>query len=235
MKRYILLLALISGLLLSACGGAAPSAPQASTDATQPAGQAAAPTAAPAAPSGDDSTAVALQATEQAGIVSQPQEGKQNVTWWTHNNPAFVAANKEMIKRFEAENPDIHIVYQFFPYDIFINKLQTAYASGTEFLRHVTDSSSDCVVLDMHMPRLTGLDVQVALRERHLSLPVVILTGNETSEMRAAAFAAGVDDYLAKPVDDDVLIGSIVAAMHQHNRPRESGATKAPGAPKEKR
>src|SRR5262245_28170877 len=133
MKRYILLLALIGALLLSACGGTAPATPtQAPAAATAAPAAEAAPTAAPAAPSGGDSTAVALQATEQAGIVSQPEEGKENVTWWTHNNPAFVAANKEMIKRFEAENPNIHIVYQFFPYDIFINKLQTAYASGTE-------------------------------------------------------------------------------------------------------
>jgi FixJ family two-component response regulator len=102
-----------------------------------------------------------------------------------------------------------------------------AYASGTEFLRHVTDSSPDCVVLDLHMPRLTGLDVQAALRERDLVLPVVILTGNETAETRAAALAAGVDGYLTKPVDDDVLIGAIEAAMHQHGRPRDPGR---PGA-----
>ena len=42
------------------------------------------------------------------------------------------------------------------------------YGSGTEFLRHVTDSSPDCVVLDMHMPRLTGLDVQAELRDRRI-------------------------------------------------------------------
>ena len=98
------------------------------------------------------------------------------------------------------------------------------YASGTEFLRHVTESSPDCVVLDMHMPRLTGLDVQAALREHALDVPVVILTGNETAEMRAAAFAAGVVDYLAKPVDDDVLIGAIVNALRQHGRPRRREA-----------
>lgn len=99
-----------------------------------------------------------------------------------------------------------------------------AYASGTEFLRHVTDSSPDCVVLDLHMPRLTGLDVQGVLQERGLSVPVVILTGNETPETRAAAFAAGVDDYLTKPVDDDILIGAIVNAMHHHGRPRGAEA-----------
>ena len=52
---------------------------------------------------------------------------------------------------------------------------------------------------------------------------VVILTGNETAETRAAAMAAGVDGYLTKPVDDDVLIGAIETAMHRHGRPRDPG------------
>jgi len=58
-------------------------------------------------------------------------EGKLNVTWWSHNNPAFVAANLDMIDRFQAANPDVNIVYQYFPYDIFISKLQAGYNSGT--------------------------------------------------------------------------------------------------------
>ena len=126
MKRQMLVFVLISSVLLAACAGTAAPATNQPT-AAPAAGDA---TAAPAA--NGDATAVALAATEQAGIVSQPEAGKENVTWWTHNNPAFVAANKEMIKRFEAANPEIHIVYQYFPYDVFINKLQTAYASSTE-------------------------------------------------------------------------------------------------------
>jgi multiple sugar transport system substrate-binding protein len=58
-------------------------------------------------------------------------EGKLNISWWSHNNPAFVAANLEMIDRFQADNPDVNIVYQYFPYDIFISKLQAGYNSGT--------------------------------------------------------------------------------------------------------
>ena len=58
-------------------------------------------------------------------------EGKLNISWWTHNNPAFVAANLEMIDRFQAANPDINVTYQYFPYDIFISKLQAGYNSGT--------------------------------------------------------------------------------------------------------
>jgi multiple sugar transport system substrate-binding protein len=69
---------------------------------------------------------------EAAGIqVTTEEEGKINVTWWTHNNPAFVTANTAVIEAFEAENPDIHIVYQYFPYEVFVQKLQTGYSSDT--------------------------------------------------------------------------------------------------------
>lgn len=152
MRKFLIALVVIGSMVLSACGGAAPTAPASSS-----------PTQAPAA-SGSDPTAVAIQATEEAGIVSKPEEGKTNVTWWTHNNPAFVAANKEMIKRFEAANPDIHIVYQFFPYDIFINKLQTAYASQTEpdiqqmFGTWVTDYAKKGLLAEVTIPTGTLSD-----------------------------------------------------------------------------
>lgn len=89
----------------------------------------AAQTAAPA-----DATAAAnATATAEAKgvVVTTPIAGKTNVTWWTHNNPTFVAANKDLIAKFEQANPDIHIVYQYFPYDVFVRKLQTGYRSGT--------------------------------------------------------------------------------------------------------
>ena len=80
-----------------------------------------------------------LTAAQDASPTAEPEEvtarsaveGKLNVTWWSHNNPAFVAANLDMIDRFQAANPDVNIVYQYFPYDIFISKLQAGYNSGT--------------------------------------------------------------------------------------------------------
>ena len=69
---------------------------------------------------------------EAEGVqVTTEEEGKLNVSWWTHNNPAFVQANTDLITKFEEANPDIHIVYQHFPYDVFVQKLQTGYASET--------------------------------------------------------------------------------------------------------
>lgn len=58
---------------------------------------------------------------------SAPHAGTVTVSWWSHNNPAFVAANKVMIARFEKANPNIKITYQNFPYDVFVRKLQAAY------------------------------------------------------------------------------------------------------------
>jgi multiple sugar transport system substrate-binding protein len=60
--------------------------------------------------------------------VSTVVPGKINVSWWTYNNPAFVAANQEMIARFQLQRPDVNIVYQYFPYGVFLSKLQAGYA-----------------------------------------------------------------------------------------------------------
>jgi multiple sugar transport system substrate-binding protein len=76
--------------------------------------------------------AAATATVEADGVqVSEEQEGKINVSWWTHNGPAFVTANIDTITAFEAANPDVHVVYQYFPYDVFVQKLQTGYASDT--------------------------------------------------------------------------------------------------------
>jgi len=76
--------------------------------------------------------AAATSTAEAEGVqVTTEEEGKTNVTWWTHNNSAFVLANTDLITKFEAENPDVHIVYQHFPYDVFVQKLQTGYSSDT--------------------------------------------------------------------------------------------------------
>ena len=54
------------------------------------------------------------------------------IVWWSHNNTAFVAANKALIRGFEKQYPNVKVVYQYFPYDVFIKKLITAYASHTQ-------------------------------------------------------------------------------------------------------
>ena len=65
------------------------------------------------------------------------------------------------------------------------------FASGAEFLHSIRDHEPDCVVLDLHMPEMSGFDVQSALAGGHAAVPVVVITGHDTPESRARALATG--------------------------------------------
>jgi len=87
------------------------------------------------------------------------------------------------------------------------------FASGAEFLRSIEDHEPDCVVLDLHMPEMSGFDVQGALASGHSAVPVVIITGHETPESRARALQLGARAYLCKPVNDEALLAAIGTAI----------------------
>src|SRR5262249_13434445 len=86
------------------------------------------------------------------------------------------------------------------------------FASGKEFLLALRESRPDFLVLDLHMPAMTGFEVCEELERSGFHFPVAIITGHDKPEYRARALAAGVTAYLQKPIDDKVLIGAIVAA-----------------------
>jgi len=87
------------------------------------------------------------------------------------------------------------------------------YASGPEFLRSIDDHEPDCLVLDVHMPDLSGFDVQAALAVGHAAMPVVVITGHDTPDSRARALKLGASAYLCKPVNDEVLLAAIGSAI----------------------
>jgi FixJ family two-component response regulator len=84
-----------------------------------------------------------------------------------------------------------------------------AYASGPEFLLSAEDAEKGCVVLDMHMPDMDGLQVQAELTRRGIDMPVVVLTGNGDPTLAVQAMKAGAADFLAKPVEKAALLGAI--------------------------
>jgi FixJ family two-component response regulator len=86
------------------------------------------------------------------------------------------------------------------------------FASGAAFLRSVEDHEPDCLVLDLHMPEMSGFDVQGSLGAAHPAVPVVVITGHDTPESRARAFQLGAKAYLCKPVNDVALLDAIGAA-----------------------
>jgi FixJ family two-component response regulator len=93
-----------------------------------------------------------------------------------------------------------------------------AYASGEEFLAALPDSRPDCALLDVHLPGLTGIQVQSCLRSRHVLLPVVLITASEDPSVDREAFQAGDLPVLRKPFSSDQLLASIAAALERRSR-----------------
>jgi FixJ family two-component response regulator len=84
------------------------------------------------------------------------------------------------------------------------------FATGEEFLAAMDDLQPDCVLLDLHMPGMSGFEVLAQLRGR---LPVVVITGHDTPEAEARSLAGGAAAYLRKPVNDRVLLDAVTAAI----------------------
>jgi FixJ family two-component response regulator len=91
------------------------------------------------------------------------------------------------------------------------------FPSGVEFLESLKTHRPDCVILDLHMPIVSGVVVQERLKEAGIRLPIVVITGQDAAESRVHALAAGASDYLQKPVDDQTLLDAITTAIaHTH-------------------
>jgi FixJ family two-component response regulator len=87
------------------------------------------------------------------------------------------------------------------------------FACGADFLQSLATRRPDCVVLDLHMPRTNGFEVQAALAQRGSSLPVVVITGHDTEETRERALAGPHVAYLRKPMNDQALLDAIDLAL----------------------
>lgn len=86
------------------------------------------------------------------------------------------------------------------------------YASGDRFVADVDAGAHGCVVLDLRMPGMHGSDVQAALRQRGIALPVIVLTAHGDAASARAALKGGAFDFLEKPVDHEMLVATIEAA-----------------------
>lgn len=87
------------------------------------------------------------------------------------------------------------------------------FSSAEQFLESAHRERADCLVLDVHLGGLSGLDLQERLRTSGVSTPIVIITAHDEWSTRERARRAGAIEYLRKPFDDDSLIEAIHKAI----------------------
>ena len=97
----------------------------------------------------------------------------------------------------------------------------TTWAEPQAFLSDFDREAIGAILLDVRMPGISGLTVLDTLVAQGVDQPVIMLTGHGTVEMCRRAFKAGAAEFLEKPVNDELLIEALQAAVRQHVRTRE--------------
>ena len=90
-----------------------------------------------------------------------------------------------------------------------------AYESALVFLSALSSLQPGCIVSDMRMPEMDGLQLRRRLRELHVPWPMIIMTGHADIHMAVEAMKAGVADFIEKPFDDEALLSAIREALAQ--------------------
>jgi RNA polymerase sigma factor (sigma-70 family) len=103
--------------------------------------------------------------------------------------------------------------------------IASTFTSPQEFLDHHDQNIPGCLVLDVAMPRMNGLELQMALAAQGSQLPVIFLTGNGDIPMSVRAIKQGAVDFLTKPVNDTNLIAAIHDAIEKDRVARQAHAT----------
>lgn len=88
-----------------------------------------------------------------------------------------------------------------------------AFASAEEFLKSDQREQIGCLIADIQMPGMSGLELQARLNSEHRRIPTIFITAHGDTKMRMQALRAGAVEFLAKPFDDEVLLESVRAAL----------------------
>jgi FixJ family two-component response regulator len=88
-----------------------------------------------------------------------------------------------------------------------------AFASADEFLRSGHQHDTACLITDIRMPGMSGLELQAKLNADHCRIPTIFITAHGDAKMRMQAMRAGAVEFLAKPFDDEALLESVRAAL----------------------
>jgi len=96
------------------------------------------------------------------------------------------------------------------------------YESATAFLKDYSDQMAGCIVLDIRMPGMDGMELQKKLNEKHSILPIIFVTGHGDVPMAVDAMKEGAVDFIQKPYREEALLEKIEAALAQDLEQRKS-------------
>jgi two-component system response regulator FixJ len=99
--------------------------------------------------------------------------------------------------------------------------------SAVAFLKAAADAEDGCIVTDVRMPGIDGLELQRRLRAAGNTIPVIVMTGHGDVALAVEAMKAGAVDFIEKPFDDEVLLAAIRLALARRRDERESGSKSA--------
>jgi FixJ family two-component response regulator len=88
-----------------------------------------------------------------------------------------------------------------------------AFASAEEFLKSGHQRETACLIADIRMPGISGLELQARLNAENCKIPTIFITAHGDTKMRMQAIRAGAVEFLAKPFDDEALLESVRAAL----------------------
>ena len=93
-----------------------------------------------------------------------------------------------------------------------------AFDSAEDFLLSGCIEKTDCLICDVRMPRMSGIELQKVLISKRYRLPIIFVTAHPTAGAREDALAAGAIGFLRKPCNEDTLIALLDQALREHGR-----------------
>ncbi|MGO8925081.1 MAG: response regulator FixJ [Xanthobacteraceae bacterium] len=102
-----------------------------------------------------------------------------------------------------------------------------SFESAKAFLEVLPDAALGCVITDVRMPDMSGIELLRRLKELKIGVPVIVITGHGDIALAVEAMKIGAADFFEKPFDDDLLVASVRAALRQREDQTKHGAERA--------
>jgi two-component system response regulator FixJ len=102
-----------------------------------------------------------------------------------------------------------------------------SFESAKAFLDVLPDAAPGCVITDVRMPDMSGIELLRRLKELKIGVPVIVITGHGDIALAVEAMKIGAADFFEKPFDDDLLVASVRAALRQREGQTKRGAERA--------